>query len=494
MLDTIRTCLARFLAPGRLERPPIDFSADGWYGDTFAGQTDRKTALTVSAVWRATSLISGYVGKLPCFVYVQTPNGKERATTDPAYRLCRHSVAPNVSAMHFRQTLTAHALLTGNGYGYVFRDMTTGRADEIAILDPENTYRVTVDGTPFITTSINGKQHKLDPSNVIHIRGMGFDGLTGYSVLAFAAESIGMASGAQKHGKRYFDNGTALSGVLEHPATMSEEAIQRLRGQWSQMYSGVDAHHKTAILEEGLKYSQIRSHARDCQLVETMKFSLVDIANWFGVPPHKLGDSSRTAYNSLEQENQAFLDDALDYWLVLWEQELRDKLLTEDQKESESHFVEFERKALVRADLKSRSAYYQIATGGRPWMTPDEVRTIENQNRVGGEAGVLKDPTNNFQPSDATTSTDTNTDAGQRAAEIHRQAMDRMVGRISNCLKRAKTDADKTAILADCENDSGEHGRVLREVLAPTCDLLTSLGTETRLENEMRTVIERAMT
>jgi HK97 family phage portal protein len=137
---------------------------------------------------------------------------------------------------------------------------------------------------------------------------------------------------------------------------------------------GADAHgHR-------LKASRLAFSAEDQQLIETRQFTVRDVANFIGVPPHKLGDTGRTAYASLEQENQSYLDDALDYWLCVWEAQCWDKLLTEEEKAADSHVVEFLRLALMRADMATRANYYRTALGGRGWMTPNEVRGRENLN------------------------------------------------------------------------------------------------------------------
>jgi hypothetical protein len=161
------------------------------------------------------------------------------------------------------------------------------------------------------------------------------------------------------------------------------------------MHRGLDNVGRTAVLEGGLDVKTLSISARDSQLLETMQQNVRAVANWFMMPPHKLGDNSRTAYNSIESENQSFLDEAVDYWLVTIEQEYNAKLLTDRQFRSDTHFFEFTRQALVRANLEARANYYQKSLGGAPWMTRDEVRSAENLNPTeGGDSIIL--PSNNF--------------------------------------------------------------------------------------------------
>ena len=481
MQNPLKNILQRFFPAGWLERPPVNFADDGWYGSSPAGMS-RTKALTVGAVFRAVNLISGYVGKLPCFTYRYEDDGKSRAANDPSYSLARWKWAQNISALHGRQTLTAHALLQGGGFAYIVRETNPssqwqGRPKEIVPLHPDQTHpRKNASGETVYLTRINDRDHTIAAENILHIRGLGFDGLNGYSVIQFAATSLGLAKGAQEHGENFFKHGTALSGVLETPEVLDEPAIQRLRTQWQKLYGGVKNHHKPAVLEQGLKYAPVSLNAADSQLIETMQFTFRDVANWFGVPPHKLGDNSRTAYNSLEQENQAFLDDALDYWLVVWEQEMREKLLSERQKDRDSHFIEFERKALVRADLKTRAMYYKMATGGRPWMTPDEVRGKENVNTLGGDAAKLIDPTNNFdatkkEPAPEPKPKD-DEESKSLAIKTLEQAQTRMIKRLQTHAK--KTD-DIPAFLASVADGTSKHRAVIDEAINPAADLVGRL-------------------
>jgi HK97 family phage portal protein len=369
------------------ETPPINFGDDVWYSGTTG--INRTTALTYSAVFRAVKLISTSIGKLPLAVYTRNEKGKELAPTHPAYKLLRYQPNDEMSAKIFKQTISAHALLCGDGYAYIIRD-DNSTPTELIPLNPENTFPVRVNGVLFYTTTIKNQTLKLMAENILHIRGLGFDGLSSYSVLEFGANSIYIGINAQKYSKKFFDNSARPSIILEHPGKFTDEgAIKRLRSQWDKLYSGIDNAHKTAILEEGMKANTISVSARDAQLIETLKISLIDIANWFGIPPHKLGEASRSGYNSLENENQSFLDECLDDWLVTWEEECRAKLLTEREKEFDTALIEFKRGALVRADLSARANYYHTALAGASWVSVNEVRAMENLQKLDGYDEVI---------------------------------------------------------------------------------------------------------
>jgi HK97 family phage portal protein len=341
-------------------------------------------ALKYAPVFRAVQLISSSVGRIPIIFYRRSESGKERATDDPRYSLLRYKPNEQMTAKPFKETLTAHVLLKGNGYAYIYRDKYF-KPVELYPLDPDKTYPVRENGRLWYVTELDTEIRKIEPYDMIHIKGLGWDGLQGFSVVSYATDSIGHGRAIHKYSSIFFKNSARPSVVLETPNTLSTEAISRLKSQWDYLYSGLDNSHKTAVLEEGLKANPFSTNANDAQMVESMKFSIVEISNWFSIPPHKLGDSSRTAYNSLEQENQSFLDECLDSWLVSWEEELYDKLLTEDEKAANDNIIEFKREAILRADLNARANYFRTALGGTPWMKVNEVRNAENMNDAGDE-------------------------------------------------------------------------------------------------------------
>jgi HK97 family phage portal protein len=371
-----------------LENPntTLDDPAE-WLVDVFGGgQADSgilvnsKTALTYSPVYRATALLARSVAKLPLLVYKRTGDGKERATDHPAYNLLRQRPNSDMGAFKWKETCQARVLNKGNSYSYVIRD-GSGKPIEIIPLVPDKTYPVRENGILMYVTEVSGQIRKLPASNVLHIRGLGDDGILGQSVISYAKESLGLGMAAQKFGAVFFKNGAKPSIVLEHPANLSKPAAERLRDSWMTAHSGLDNAHKPAVLEEGMKVNAYSQSNEDSQLLGLLAANVRDVANWYGLPPHLLGDTTRTAYASLEMENQSFLDNSLDPWLCLWEEECREKLLTEEEKRSDSHVIEFMRSALARANMSERyNAYTSALQNG--WMSRDEVRARENLNPI----------------------------------------------------------------------------------------------------------------
>jgi HK97 family phage portal protein len=339
-------------------------------------EVDRETALGYPPVWRGVNLISGDVGKLPAHIYQRTGDARRRATEHPSYRKLRRKPNSMMTANVFKQTLTAHALLEGNGYGYIYRKGDRS-VDEIVPLLPDRTFPVRETGVLWYVTRVAGEDRKLPAEDVLHIKGLSFNGLVGYSVVDLAAEALGLGVAMQKHASTYFGNGACPSGILHHPATLKDEAVEMLRESWREMHTGLDNHHKLALFEEGATYTPLTHEPEKSQLVEARKLDLLLVSDILGVPPHKLGHDSRTSHASLEQENQSYLDDGLDIWLVRWEEECWDKLLAEEEKSRDTHYVEFLRDAILRttAETASNIRINDVNNGLR---LPDEARALMN--------------------------------------------------------------------------------------------------------------------
>lgn len=382
------------------ENPKFDLTSPSAWEEWLGGQpassgvkVTHDTALTYSPWWRGLNLIAGTVGKLPAHVYRRTNgDGKVRATEHSAYYLIRRKPNEFQTAGQFKRQLTGHALSRGNGYGYIFRN-GDGSPREVVPLNPDSTYPVRENGRLlYVTEFVFQRQvemRKLLADDVLHIKGFGFDSLCGCSALDKARETLGLGMGAKKYATVYFKNAGRPATVLETPQGLDDKKVVKLREGWERLYSGLDNAHRTAVLTHGLQAKVLAFNAKEAQLLDTLIFSLIDVANILGLPPHKLGHPGRTAFASLEQENQSALDEGYDPWLHTWEEEWWDKLLTEKEKRNDTHFVEFVREALVRADLAARASYYRTATGGRPWMVPDEVRSRENMNPLDGSWAEL---------------------------------------------------------------------------------------------------------
>jgi HK97 family phage portal protein len=292
-----------------------------------------------------------------------------------------------MSAATFRETLMLHALLFGNGVAEIERN---NRKQPVALwpLVPSRTSLEVAGGTPWYVTRIGeepgARPARLRPENVIHIRNFGPDGLWGYSTITLARNSWGLGLAGEKYANRYFKNNGMPSGVIEHPAVMSKEAYDRLRRDWREMHEGLDNAGRVAILEQASKYTPVAFSQRDSQWLESRQFQREDVASWFNLPPHKLGVLKDANYSNMAEGNRVYLTTGLRRWEVKWQDEYNEKLLTDREKEEDSHFFEFNNDALLQADIETRFNAYSTALGGHPFMTPDEVRGRDNMNTIEG--------------------------------------------------------------------------------------------------------------
>lgn len=370
---------------GSLENPRTSLSnPDAWLleavggGRTEAGvSVNSKSSIGYPPFWRGINLIASDVGRLPLAVYRRTgENNKERDSKHPAFRLLARKANRYLSAGTFRRTSQYHVLLRGNTYSAIFRKRN-GEPEDLLPLSPTETYTVQENSLLWYVTKIGDEWRKLRAEDVLHIKGLSWDGITGHDVLSVMKEALGLGMGAREFGARYFGQGTNISGVLMVPGHFKKEQIENAIGSWEKMAGGLKKSHKVALLQDGVKFEPTQHSLEQNQYNEIRQFEIREVANILGIPPHKLGDSSRTSYNSLEQENMSYLQEGLDHWLRAWEEECWDKLLAEREKEQDTHVIEFTRAALTRTDFKSEveALAAQVTNGLR---TLDEARAVQN--------------------------------------------------------------------------------------------------------------------
>lgn len=478
-----------------IENPSTPLSqADDWLYDALGGteswagnRINRDIALTYAAVWRSVSLISQHFAKLPLFVLKYLPNGgKERDQAHPSYRLLRRKANREMLAFTVKQVLCGHTLLEGNGYAYIVR-RGDGYPLEIVPLDPCRTYPVRKGGVLWYVTSIGGdisvdgkvmtggELVRIPAENMLHIKGFGYNGLVGYNVIQYAKNTLGLGLAAAEFNSKFFKNGATPSAVLETAGIVKPELAKRIRSEWDRMYVGLSAAHRLAILSDGLTLKPFGHTARDSQLNELRGFEIRQVAILFGVPPHKVGDNSKSSYNSLEQENQSFLDDCLDYYLTSFEEECYDKLLSESEKANETHTIEFMRQALVRADIAARYLAYE--KGWNRWLTTNEIRAKENLNPVddgdkmqplpGSPAPGDKPPADGNE-SEPDVEPETDDDDGNRFMPVLLDAANRVLRRVETQAGRAAT-GNFAAFIADCQE---KNDGAIRAALAPCFGLI----------------------
>ena len=364
-----------------------------FFGGTTAGKpVNEHTAMQITAVYSCVRILAETVAGLPLHVYKYNDSGgKEKHLKHPLYKLLHDEPNPEMTSFSFRETLMTHLLLWGNAYAQIIRNAR----GEVIALYPLMPNKMTVDRDKngrlfylyqrsFEDAPTLGKDNMvyLDPSDVLHIPGLGFDGLVGYSPIAMAKNAVGLSMATEEYGAKFFANGATPGGVLEHPGTIKDP--QKIKESWNAAYQGSANSHRVAVLEEGMKYQQIGVPPEQAQFLETRKFQINEIARIFRIPPHMLADLEKSSFSNIEQQSLEFVKYTLDPWVVRWEQTMCRSLLM--QSEKPIVFIKFNVDGLLRGDYASRMNGYATARQNG-WMSANDIRELENLDRIPAELG-----------------------------------------------------------------------------------------------------------
>ena len=361
-------------------------------GNSTSGKrVNERSAMQMTAVYSCVRILSEAVAGLPLHLYQYTDkSSKEKAVDNPLYFLLHDEPNTEMTSFVFRETLMTHLLLWGNAYSQIIRN---GKG-EVVGLYPLMPDRMTVNRDEkgrlyyeYMVSSDDAKTLKdgtvrLSPYDVLHIPGLGFDGLVGYSPIAMAKNAIGLAIAAEEYGSKFYANGATPSGILEYPGTVKEP--DKVRESWNAGFGGSSNAHKIAVLEEGMKYTPISISPNEAQFLETRKFQINEIARIFRVPPHMVGDLEKSSFSNIEQQSLEFVKYTLEPWLVRWEQAMQRALIPQDDKSK--YFIKFNVDGLLRGDYQSRMQGYATARQNG-WMSANDIRELENLDRIPAEDG-----------------------------------------------------------------------------------------------------------
>lgn len=342
------------------------------------------TALQLSTVYACVRIIAQSFACLPFCLYENLPDGGKKPVTDhPVYKLLARRPNPFQNAFEWREMMAGHLALRGNAYNQivangqgVIQQLIPLHPDRVQILLQENgdySYRY---------TDQFGKVFDFARGQIWHLRGLSLDGIVGLGPITLARESMGGALAAQNFSARFFANdATPTGGWLEYPGTFKDkEARKAFQESLQEAQSGINRG-KIALFEYGMKYHQLSVTPDDAQFLETRKFQVNDIARWFGVPPHKVGDLSAATNNNIEQQALEFVQDCLGPMAERCEASIEAELLFEE--EVDVLEASFQFRQLLRGDSIARSTYYNMGiTGG--WLTRNEARRFENLNPLPG--------------------------------------------------------------------------------------------------------------
>jgi len=372
-----------------------------WFIDCITGgeesssglRINHESALKYTPFWAAVRIISGTVGSLPFITYKRMAgDNKERFPKHTVYKLLHDRPNDYMDSLTFTETRQAHVLTHGNGYAEIQRD-GAGRPVALWPLLPDKVERkLNAAGEPFYTIKLpDNTTADLPDYNVLHIKGLGFDGFTGYDVVSYHKEAIGYGVAVKQFGSRFFGNDASPGGVLEHPNTLSQEAFGRLKKSWLEKHQGLSNAHRIQILEEGMKFNKTIIDPAQAQALEVQKYTVDDCSRIFNIPPHMLGSMEFSKYNNVEQLELEFIKRTMLYWFRKWELECNYKLFM--PAEYGNLFCEILYEGLLRGDIKTRYECYNIGRNGG-WLSANDIRKKENMNTIGPDGDIYLEPLN----------------------------------------------------------------------------------------------------
>lgn len=348
-----------------------------------------RTAMQMTAVYSCVRILSETLASLPLHIFESSETNSRKAAKHPLYKLLHDEPNPEMTSFIFRETLMTHLLLWGNAYAQIIRN---GKGEVLALY-PLMPDRMRVDRDEYgqlyyeymlSDSDANAKESgavRLSTQDILHIPGLGFDGLVGYSPIAMAKNAIGMAIATEEYDAAFFANGATPSGILTHPGVIKNP--EAMRESWSKGFGGRNSH-KVAILEEGMNYTPISIAPNEAQFLETRKFQLNEIARIFRVPPHMVGDLEKSSFSNIEQQSLEFVKYTLDPWVSRFEQAMTRRLLTDDEKKK--YYIKFNVDGLMRGDYQSRMNGYATARQNG-WMSANDIRALENLDLISDEEG-----------------------------------------------------------------------------------------------------------
>lgn len=351
-----------------------------------------QTAMQLTAVYGCVRILSEAIAELPLNVYKYNEDGsKEKAYKHPLYFLLHDQPNPEMTSFQFRETIMSHLCLWGNAYVQIIRN---GKGEVVALypLMPNNmqierdlnTGRLKYIYQRQVDQVAPGQieQVTFPQDQILHIAGLGYDGIRGYSPLSMASNAIGASIASDKYAGRFYANAATPSGVLEFPGTLKD--ADALRKKFEGSFAGAINAGKTPVLEEGMTYKPISISPQDAQFLETRKFNINEIARIFRVPPHMLADLEKSSFSNIEQQSLEFVKYTLAPWVARIEQSMKKCLLREDEKGI--YFMLFNLEGLLRGDYQSRMNGYAIARQNG-WMNANEIRELENMNKIPDSEG-----------------------------------------------------------------------------------------------------------
>ncbi|WP_343728514.1 phage portal protein [Duganella sp.] len=356
------------------------------------------SAMRVAAVYACVQKIAEPIATLPIYLYKTDGDTADKLPRDDLWYKLNEQPSPQYTAASHWEGVSIAQLLRGDAYTWIRRNANNSIRELLPLPWGSVSPIRQSDGSVryYVSLPDYGINTWLEPAEILHFPGFGFDGLKSMSVISHAARSaVGNALAMDEYSGKFFANGAHPSIVLEAPGVMKQPQIDQLQAAFVKKYAGMEnAHRLPLVLTENVKAREISLSAEDAQLLEARKFQVVDIARAFGVPPHMIGETSGASAvgAGYEEQGRNFIAYTLQGHLRRIEQELNRKLFPRNF----GRFIQFDREALIEGNSAAQAAYYRAALGGpgtgMGWMSVDEVRKRKGLAPKGGASGEIFDP------------------------------------------------------------------------------------------------------
>lgn len=440
--NTLRSRVGKLLTKLNTPWQPDEVPMGAQVPSAAGAHVSEESAMRLAAVNACVRVLAEDVAILPLHLYKRAEDGgKERAKAHPLYTLLRYEPNPEMDSMAFKQAIMVNLLLEGNGYA-LREYRNDGRLKALWPVISSNV-EPRRDSLGRLHYMINGMRAEAD--EVWHVPGLSFNGIRGMNPIEYARESIGTALAAETFGAKLFSNGTNIGGIITVQGRLSEEAFERTKTQFNQMYRGLQNAHGVALLEDGSKFEKIGMSSKDAQFLETRKFQRTEIAAMFRVPLHMIGDLEHATFSNIEHQDISYLQRSLTPWLTRIERAAHRQLLSEAEKAE--YIVEHETSGFLRGDTLTRYQAYSTAIQAG-FLMPNEARVADNRNPAEGGWTLMR-PLNMEAAGGAGTS-DKEPESGRRSkyarffrgserrtAKLNRKAANAIADEIMDAMREA---------------------------------------------------------
>ncbi|MFU0831705.1 MAG: Phage portal protein [Oscillospiraceae bacterium] len=345
-----------------------------------------QNALQTTAVFACVRLLSESIASLPLFLYRKTETGKEKATDMPIYEVLHDVPNPETDSFQFWQAFVANMLIYGRGYAEVVRN----NAGHIVQM-----WNIT---TPFVRVQRNSETQELEyvitPSGkerfilrkdqIFRVDWFSMDSLNAFRPLELAQNAIGLSEAAEEFASNYFKNGANVGGIIEYPDVLRDNDLEQYKKDVRKEYSGLSNAARLLFLEQGAKFQKVSNTPEESQMLETRKFQVEEVARFYNVPLHMVGDLEHATFSNIEQMSLNYVIYTLRPYLVRIERAITAQLLM--PQERSIYFPKFSVEGLLRGDYKSRMEGYAVARQNG-WMSANDIRELEDMDHIPAEEG-----------------------------------------------------------------------------------------------------------